>query len=182
VSGGVRGQDHQHCREHRARSHHGKLLPLLLIRITLAGSRGDAASAITRRSGLGPLPSAAGPAVRIRLPPAASQERTVRRLPAISARRCGDAGSAKTVGYSRQTVSGVLVASGFAENSHLTEIGKLLFRATQHQGPAWFFLRSLRRRGRPGGQRPAHPDASRRDELKRHSSVRSRGDQAKFAG
>ena len=43
---------------------------------------------------------------------------------------------AKTVGCSRQTVSDVLVASGFAENSHLTEIGKLLFRATQHQGAA----------------------------------------------
>ncbi|HEX3415373.1 MAG TPA: hypothetical protein VHT21_03060, partial [Stellaceae bacterium] len=43
---------------------------------------------------------------------------------------------AKTVGCSRQTVSDVLVVSGFAENSHLTEIGKLLFRATQHQGGA----------------------------------------------
>jgi hypothetical protein len=45
---------------------------------------------------------------------------------------------AKTLGCSRQTVSDVLVASGFAENSHLTEIGKLLFRATQHQGGACF--------------------------------------------
>jgi hypothetical protein len=73
VRGGACCQHHQQRREHRAKSHHGKLLPLLFIRITLAGlgamppcpERGEAGS--DRR------PPQAGPTVRIHFPPPESR-------------------------------------------------------------------------------------------------------------